>query len=516
MITIPDEWDNGRRKTIMESIIWKYICAMKARIYILGAAALLLSACSKTAENAPTEVTVGVPEVTFPESTDGPQTTTATFTTSSPWSIQMSDTKAVPAWVHVSPMSGGPGTVTLNITADENTTPDERTAYIHIETGGVTQSITVTQPGDGTLAEGQSIYEMGPARDTIRVKLRAGTEYKVDVTDGNGWVTPQYLSRGKKFDSVAFFVAANATMDDRTASVRVSNAKGDYKAGITIMQLSGALDFQLDLNKIILPTGTVSSEDAASWVDSLFIAGFDRDGNPLFTQSISPVNTSRLAFRALPPENLIRNAYPSAKVYIVANSSANISRWPSNEQRFINRKDTAATKLFGQEGALPPLSGQVVQELLPGENKIGVNLSHITALVTFKVMFDKTWDTPPTIEKLSIGGFSSWGYLFTTKTDTVSAPRATTFNPAIAPNTANEYLFFAYEKSHLVLTVRAGGRYYQGIAPDILKRGYKYTFNMRLCEDGSCQPSSSSGHMSTVPPDHSPGVQQMTIMMKPI
>lgn len=489
---------------------------MNARIYLLLSVLLILASCSKTAENIPTEITVGAPEVTFPESTDGPQSTTATFTTSSPWSVQTSDTKAVPSWVHVSPLSGGPGTVTLNITADENTTPDARTAYIHIQTGGVTQSITVTQPGDGTLADGLSIYEMGPARDTILVKLRAGTEYKVDVTDGNGWVTPQYLSRGKKFDSVAFFVAANATMDDRMASVQVSNAKGDYKAGITIMQPSGALDFQLDLDKITLPTGTVSSEDAASWVDSLFIAGFDSNGNSLFTQSISPVNTSRLTFRALPPEHLIRNAYPSAKVYIVANSSANISRWPSNEQRFINRKDTAATKLFGQEGALPPLSGQVVRELVPGENKIGVNLSHITAQVTFKVMFDKGWDTPPVIEKLSIGGFSSWGYLFTIKTDTVSAPRATTFNPAVAPNTANEYLFFAYEKSHLVLTVKAGGRYYQGVAPDILKRGYKYTFNMRLCEDGSCQPSSASGQMSVVPPGHSSDVQEMTIPMKPI
>lgn len=494
---------------------WKYICAMKARIYILGTAAILLASCSKTAENIPTEITVGAPEVTFPVNTEGPQTTTATFTTTSPWSVRMSDTKAVPPWVHVSPMSGGPGTVTLNITAEENATPDARTAYIHIQTGDLTQSIAITQPGDGTLAEGQSIYEIGPARDTVLIKLRAGTEYKVDVADGAGWVTSQYLSRGKKFDSLALFVAANATMDDRVASVQVSNIKGDYKAGISIMQVSGALDFQLDLNKIILPTGTVSSEEAASWVDSLFIAGFDRNGNPLFTKNISPVNTSRLTFRVLPPENLIRNVYPSAKVYVVANSSANISRWPSNERRFINRKDTAATKLFGQEGALPPLSGQIAQELLPGENKIGVNLSHITAQVTFKVMFEKGWDTPPVIEKLSIGGFSSWGYLFTIKTDTVSAPRAKTFNPTVMPNTANEYLFFAYEKSHLVLTVKAGGRYYQGIAPDILKRGYKYTFNMRLCEDGSCQPSASSGQLSVVPPERSPDVQEMTVLMRP-
>lgn len=489
---------------------------MKTKIYTLGVAALLLSACSRTAENVPTEVTVDVPEVTFPTNAGGPQTTTATFTTSSSWSISMSDTKAVPAWMHVSPMSGGPGTVTLNITADENTNPDERTAYIHIETGDATQRIAVTQPGDGTLAEGQSIYEMGPARDTIRVKLRAGTEYQVDVTDGNGWVTPQYLSRGEKFDTIAFFVAANATAEERAASIRIGSAKGDYKAGITILQPSGALDFQLDLNKIVLPTGTVSSEGAAAWVDSLFVAGFDREGDLLFTQSISPVNTSRITFKALPPDTRIRNAYPSAKIYIVANSSTDMSQWTGDEQSFVNRKDTAVSRLFGQEGVLPPLSGRVVQELLPSGNKIGVNLSHITALVTFKVLFDEGWEAPPVIEKLSIGGFSSWGYLFATKTDTVAAPRATTFNPAVAPNATNEYLFFAYEKSLLVLTVKAGERYYQGIAPDMLKRGYKYTFNMRLCEDGNCLPSASSGHMSVVPSVRPADMQEMTIMMKPL
>lgn len=468
---------------------------MNTRLYLLGAA-LLLAACSKTIENTPAEITVDIPEITLPANTGGEQTTTATFTTTAPWSVETSDTKAVPDWVYVSPLCGDPGTVTLHITAEENDSPQARTAYVRILAGDISKSISITQPGDGTLPEGESVYEMEPLRDTIAVKMRAGRGYKVEIQQGEEWVTPGYVYKGEKFDSLAFFLKTNNTMGDRTARIRISDPRCDYESGLTILQPSAALDIELSLQRIQLPTGSVGSDEAARWVDSLFVAAFDDQGNLLFTHDIPQAAEGSYRFRKLPSETFIRNFYPSARIYVVANSSHEMDDFSGTEKDFLNRKDTAASKLFGSEGVQPPLSGKAVQDLRFGKNEVAVNLAHVTAQVTFNVLFDPEWDVPPAIEKLSIGGFSSWGYLFPAATDSQEPPKAVTFNPSITPNGTNQYLFFAYEESRLVLTARVAGRYYQGIAPDILKRGYKYTFNMRLCEDGNCMPSSETGEIT--------------------
>lgn len=483
---------------------------MNIRTYLLGAS-LLLAACSKTIDPTPAEVTVDIPEITLPENTGGEQTATATFTTTAPWSVETSDTKAVPGWIGVTPLNGNPGTVTLTVTAKENDTPNERTAYIHIRTGGITKSIAVTQKGDGTLPQGQSIYEVGPVRDTVTVRLRSGKDYRVDIRQGSDWVVPRYISKGEKFDSLAFFLAVNHTMEDRTAQIRISDPKGGYESGLTILQPSAALDIHLNLGRVQLPTGGIGSDAAAQWVDSLFVAGFDNGGNLLFTRSIPQVTEQSLRFRVLPPDAFIRNFYPSARIYVVANSSDVLGGFSGTETEFVNRKDTAATKLFGSDGVQPPLTAQVSGDLRFGNNDVAVNLAHVTALVTFKVFFDPEWDATPAIDHLSIGGFSSWGYLFTAASDGQEPPRATAFNPTVEPNGSNRYLFYAYEDSRLVLTVRAGGRYYQGVAPDILKRGYKYTFNMRLCEDGNCKPSSETGQLTKAVAD-----REMTVYMKPL
>ena len=485
---------------------------MKLKIY-LWSAVLLLAACDRNVETIPAEITVDAPRIVLPEYMDDNQAATVTFTATAPWSAETSDTKAAADWIRISPRSGGPGTVTLSVFAEENRTPQERTAYIRILSGDATQSIGVTQKGDGTLPEGQSIYETGAARDTIVVRLHAGGNYRVDIGQGADWVVSR-LSAGEKFDTLAFFLTANHSFEDRAVSIRIYEPQRGYTSSLTLLQLSAALDIELALRHVRLPTGTAGTEAAADWTESLFVAGFDDRGDLLFTQDLPRAEGYAFRFRVLPPETAIRNSYPSVRIYAVANSSHELAAFAGNEQDFLNRKDTAATKLFDAENIRPPLSGTAVCNLGPGTNKVEVDLAHVTALVTFNVFFDSDWTDVPSIDKLSIGGFSSWGYLFGAATDTQSPPRATAFNPTVTPNGTNRYLFFAYEKSRLILTVRAGGRYYQGVAPDILKRGYKYTFNMRLCPDGQCRPSSETEHLARA--SVTTGEGERTIYLKPM
>lgn len=488
---------------------------MNARIALLSGLLWLCSCSTKPIDEVLTDVTVETPTIVLPEnSAGGEQHTTATFTTTAPWHIELSDTKAADDWVHVSPLSGEAGTVTLTIDADENRTPIERTAYIRLLTGSEERSITLTQPGDGSLPNGESIYRTGVVQDTLVVKLPAGRVYRTEVEQGNGWLDEPTLSSGDRFDSLAFVLSTNRTMEERMATVRISTATGDYTALLTIIQPSAALDITLSLPHIELPTGGISAESMTGLIDSLFVAGFDNSGQLLFTERISQPIDPTYAFRVMPPDALLRDYYPSARIYVVANSSQNLAEFEGDEQEFINRKDTAGTRVFGIDGVQPPLSGVTVRDLTFGPNQVAVNLAHVTAQITFNVVFDTTWTADRTIEQINIGGFSTWGYWFSSATESAVPPLATNFNPAVEPNADNQYRFFAYENSRPILTVRVGGRYYQGSAPDGLKRGYKYTFNMRLTNNTSTPATSAQANL--VPTAGSSDRIERTVLLRPI
>lgn len=488
---------------------------MNARIALLSGLLWLCSCSTKPIDEVLTDVTVETPTIVLPENpAGGEQHTTATFTTTAPWHIELSDTKTADDWVHVSPLSGEAGTVTLTIDADENRTPIERTAYIRLLTGSEERSISLTQPGDGSLPAGESIYRTGVVQETLVVKLPAGRTYRTDLEGDDGWLSAPILATGERFDSLSFVLSTNRTMEERTATVRIETAEGDYAALLTIIQPSAALDITLSLPHVQLPTGGSSFETLAEWIDSLFVAGFDNAGRLLFTQNIPQAGASSYRFQVMPPESLLQNFYPEARIYVVANGSQSLAGFGGDEQEFINKKDTARARLFGVEGVQPPFSGVAVRDLASGPNEVALNLAHVTAQVTFQVVFDSTWTADRTIEQVNVGGFSTWGYWFTSATETATSPLAQNFNPSVEPNADNQYRVFAYENSRPVLTLRVGGRYYQGTAPDLLKRGYKYTLNMRLANNGSTPAASAQANLA--PTAGTSDRIERTVLLRPI
>lgn len=484
---------------------------MKTRIF-LALSTIIMASCSQQEPTQPANITLDMQDVILmPESTAN-SPASITFNADADWKITTEGGQDASNWLRVWPESGRAGKATLYIEADENTSALERMRYVQIESAGAKQTIRILQRGDGTLPQGQSIYQTGGARDTIILKLRAGRKYQVDVNQGDEWLTPVYLSQGERFDSLALILSGNTTLSERTASVRITETESGYKSAITVLQPSAALDIDLSLMQIQLPSGTVSGEQATQWVDRLFVAAFDQSGNLLFSQDI-PKETDGIPshIQVTPQEDLLRNVYPSAKVYIVANSSRKLTDFHGTEQDFLNRKDTASLRLFDADSTRPPLSGVVVTDLKIGQNQLHINLSHVTARVIFKVISDTTANAQAAvIDKLRIGGFSSWGYLFSTSTDGEVSPRSTSYYSSILPNSSNQYQFFAFEGSQLILTVRTGGRYYQGIAPNILKRGYKYTFNMRVA--GSKSTSSNAAPQRST----APGEVEQTIDLIPL
>lgn len=112
---------------------------------------LLVTSCGKDAEsdrptpNSPSgnvEITLTVPELVLPDSNP---VGTLSFSASADWSVSLSETKAVPDWLTVEPMSGKAGQATLTITAQPNENYEDRSAIITICSGSASKSLPVYQ-----------------------------------------------------------------------------------------------------------------------------------------------------------------------------------------------------------------------------------------------------------------------------------------------------------------------------------------------------------------------------------
>lgn len=113
---------------------------------------ITLAGCSKSDPEEKPEIKIPTPTVTLPTHEVG--SASVTFTTTTAWTLSLSDTRAVPGWFTVDKTSGGAGThtLTISITEANPSSTQTRTGYIQIVSGDVTQTITLTQPKAAVIA----------------------------------------------------------------------------------------------------------------------------------------------------------------------------------------------------------------------------------------------------------------------------------------------------------------------------------------------------------------------------
>lgn len=120
---------------------------MKTKLLLIITLAILgLVSCDKEKVEPAVEIKIDVPTITVP--TSGVATATASFTVNMPWTLNLTDAKAIPTWFMVDRTAGGAGThtITLTITEANHSTTQTRIGYINIVAGGKTATITVIQP----------------------------------------------------------------------------------------------------------------------------------------------------------------------------------------------------------------------------------------------------------------------------------------------------------------------------------------------------------------------------------
>lgn len=190
---------------------------------ILSAALIIsLFSCSKNETNPdkdPPVIEIKIPDVTLPEISDG--STTANFTVSAPWTLEMSNTRTSPDWLTVSPTSGEAGDVTLTITTTEaNEDYDDRNAYLKIKAGSVTKIITVTQKKKEALLLSKDRYEISPEGGRFSVEVKSNVSYQVTIDENcKDWLSQAVESRSLQTSNVHFSVSSGSFDENRQGTI---------------------------------------------------------------------------------------------------------------------------------------------------------------------------------------------------------------------------------------------------------------------------------------------------------
>lgn len=200
---------------------------------------LLVTSCGKDAEsdrptpNSPSgnvEITLTVPELVLPDSNP---VGTLSFSASADWSVSLSETKAVPDWLTVEPMSGKAGQATLTITAQPNENYEDRSAFITIRSGSASKSLPVYQKKKNALILSKDKYELSDEATDIDVEVKSNIDFEVKILDN--WIT-QIQTKGLTTHQLKFHIAANELTDNREGRIVIKSKSSDLADTVHVYQ----------------------------------------------------------------------------------------------------------------------------------------------------------------------------------------------------------------------------------------------------------------------------------------
>ncbi len=161
----------------------------------------------------------------------------------SDWSISLSDTKASTDWIDVSPMSGGAGNVTLNVDAEINTTTEDRSAILSINTDDGSQDIMISQDAAIEVAYEDSFIEITPSGvDNISsdggafaILLPTNAEFSIESTQ-------EWLSIDEDDNVIIISVSSNESLKGRKGHIIITTDSTTSVLSVTQNSISGSSD----------------------------------------------------------------------------------------------------------------------------------------------------------------------------------------------------------------------------------------------------------------------------------
>lgn len=156
-------------------------------------------------------------------------TNVITFDTNIAWTASTSD-----SWLTVTPASGGPGAVSVTVSATANCTYDSRTATVSVTAGELMKSFTFIQATNTGYVLKETNFSVGSDGGSINIPIQSNVDYEVTIdSDSQSWLS---VSKTKALSNNTIIITAtkNNTYDSRKGVVYVSYA--DSKTTINIEQ----------------------------------------------------------------------------------------------------------------------------------------------------------------------------------------------------------------------------------------------------------------------------------------
>ncbi len=218
---------------------------------VMGLIALIGCSNSDSVSDDP-ELTISTETLTVLSSGD---TETIHIKTNSNWTISSSET-----WCSVSPSSGESGTKAIEVTTEANTETTVRTATLTVNSGGLTETITVTQNENYILIIEQSSFDITSEEQEVTVNYTRSDE--VDITIDSDWISLQE-TKSEINDTQSFVVDENTGLNARTGTI--SFTLEDITETVTITQSGKDISIEADETGVESTAAELAAKIGVGW-----------------------------------------------------------------------------------------------------------------------------------------------------------------------------------------------------------------------------------------------------------
>ena len=149
------------------------------------------------------------------------------------WSASFVNDRAA-SWCKISAKEGSKGTVTIEVSVNQNTSYDERSASINFVCKDLSRTIVVTQKQKDAVLISSERVDVGAEGKLISIKVDANVAYEFAVSqDAKSWIIPAD-TKGLVDSDVFFNVVANNDVAKRNGQIVFTSTAG--KEVVTVYQ----------------------------------------------------------------------------------------------------------------------------------------------------------------------------------------------------------------------------------------------------------------------------------------
>lgn len=211
---------------------------MKTKLFLCFVAVALAIGC--TTEQVPYLNTTSSTKIDI-DANGGKQT--ISFDTNNEWTASVSDN-----WIQVSPTNGNSGNNSVSVTVSENTTFDDRSGFISIQSSGQSARFEITQTAKHGYQISETSFSIGSSGGSIRIPVQSNVDYSVSLDEKcKSWLSITQ-TKGLSNGEIVLKVEKNTTYDAREGCIYV-----DYNNNRTTISIK-----QSGLEELIVNTTSFS------------------------------------------------------------------------------------------------------------------------------------------------------------------------------------------------------------------------------------------------------------------